>query len=70
PSTGKLESVGVLPERQRYGDDLSVAYLFDGIYNYQAALDAHKGRVVSFAKADTKNKRNIHLFDTILKDLN
>ncbi|AFL97493.1 SusC/RagA family TonB-linked outer membrane protein [Ornithobacterium rhinotracheale] len=70
PSTGKLEYVGGLQEGQRYGDDLIVAYLFDGIYNDQAALDADKGRVVSFAKADTKNQRNIHLGDTRWKDLN
>nr|WP_260390341.1 SusC/RagA family TonB-linked outer membrane protein [Ornithobacterium rhinotracheale] len=70
PDTKEIEYVGGLQEGQRYGDDIIVSYIFDGIYNDQAALDAHKNRVVNFGQTNTQNKREIHLGDTRWKDLN
>lgn len=66
PATGKTKYVGGLQEGERVGYDLITAYVFDGVYQTQADIDEHAGRVVEFAvKKDTR-----FLGDTRWKDLN
>jgi len=66
PSTGESKYVGGLQEGERVGYDLITAYVFDGVYQTQADIDEHAGRVVEFA-----NKKDIRfLGDTRWKDLN
>lgn len=66
PSTGKTEYVGGLQEGERVGYDLITAYVFEGVYQTQEQIDAHKDRKVEFAHK--KDKR--FLGDAIWKDLN
>lgn len=64
--TGDSKYVGGLQEGERVGYDLITAYVFDGVYQTQADIDADAGRVVEFATQ--KNTR--FLGDTRWKDLN
>lgn len=66
PATGKTKYVGGLQEGERIGYDLITGYVFDGVYQTQADIDAHAGRVVEFAH----NKKKRFLGDTRWKDLN
>ncbi len=65
-ATGKTKYVGGLQEGERVGYDVITAYVFDGVYQTQEQIDAHKDRKVQFAKK--KNQR--FLGDAIWKDLN
>ncbi len=66
PATGTTKYVGGLQEGERVGYDLITAYVFDGVYQTQEQIDAHKDRTVEFARK--KNQR--FLGDAIWKDLN
>ncbi|WP_204375011.1 SusC/RagA family TonB-linked outer membrane protein [Sunxiuqinia dokdonensis] len=66
PATGETKYVGGLQEGERVGYDVITAYVFDGVYQTQADIDEHDGRVVEFAvQKDTR-----FLGDTRWKDLN
>lgn len=65
-STNETIFVGGLQEGERIGFDLITAYVFDGVYQTQAELDAHKDRRVDFAF--NPNKR--FLGDSRWKDIN
>ncbi|WP_299576775.1 TonB-dependent receptor [uncultured Sunxiuqinia sp.] len=66
PKTGESKYVGGLQEGERVGYDLITAFVFDGVYQTQADIDEHAGRVVEFAtQKDTR-----FLGDTRWKDLN
>lgn len=66
PATGTTKYVGGLQEGERVGLDLITAYVFDGVYQTQADIDEHAGRIVEFAtKRDTR-----FLGDARWKDLN
>ncbi|WP_320113507.1 SusC/RagA family TonB-linked outer membrane protein [Draconibacterium orientale] len=66
PKTGGTKYVGGLQEGERVGYDVITAYVFDGVYQTQADIDADAGRVVEFAtQKDTR-----FLGDTRWKDLN
>jgi TonB-linked SusC/RagA family outer membrane protein len=66
PATGGSKYVGGLQEGERIGYDVITAYVFDGVYQTQADIDEHAGRVVEFA-----TKKNVRfLGDTRWKDLN
>ncbi|MCU4174204.1 SusC/RagA family TonB-linked outer membrane protein [Carboxylicivirga sp. N1Y90] len=66
PATGGTKYVGGLQEGERVGYDLITAYVFDGVYQTQADIDAHAGRIVEFAhRKDTR-----FLGDTRWKDIN
>ncbi|WP_439183314.1 SusC/RagA family TonB-linked outer membrane protein [Carboxylicivirga taeanensis] len=65
-ATGQTKYVGGLQEGERVGYDVITAYVFDGVYQTQADIDEHAGRVVEFAHdEDTR-----YLGDTRWKDLN
>ena len=66
PATKGTKYVGGLQEGERVGYDVITAYVFDGVYQTQADIDEHAGRVVEFATK--KNTR--FLGDTRWKDLN
>ncbi|MCY1721198.1 SusC/RagA family TonB-linked outer membrane protein [Prolixibacteraceae bacterium Z1-6] len=66
PKTGETKYVGGLQEGERVGLDLITGYVFDGVYQTQADIDEHAGRVVEFA-----TKKDVRfLGDTRWKDLN
>ena len=66
PATGGSKYVRGLQEGKRVGHDVITAYVFDGVYQTQADIDEHAGRIVEFAyKGDTR-----FLGDTRWKDLN
>lgn len=65
-ASGKEVWARTLEEGKRVGYDEIVAYVFDGVYQTQEQLDAHKGRVVEFA---TKKDKQF-LGDARWKDLN
>lgn len=66
PKTGGTKYVGGLQEGERVGLDLITAYVFDGVYQTQADIDADAGRTVEFA-----TKKDVRfLGDTRWKDLN
>ncbi len=65
-ATGETKYVGGLQEGERVGYDLITAYVFEGVYQTQEQIDAHKDRIVEFAKK--KDQR--FLGDAIWKDLN
>lgn len=66
PATGETKYVGGLQEGERVGYDVITGYVFDGVYQTQADIDEHAGRVVEFAtQKDTR-----FLGDTRWKDLN
>jgi len=66
PATGGTKYVGGLQEGERVGLDLITAYVFEGVYQTQADIDAHAGRVVDFA-----TRKDVRfLGDTKWKDLN
>lgn len=66
PATGDTKYVGGLQEGERVGYDVVTAYVFDGVYQTQADIDEHAGRVVEFAtQKDTR-----FLGDARWKDLN
>ncbi|WP_346862681.1 TonB-dependent receptor [uncultured Draconibacterium sp.] len=66
PKTGGTMYVGGLQEGERVGLDVITAYVFDGVYQTQADIDEHEGRLVEFATQ--KDVR--FLGDTRWKDLN
>lgn len=66
PATGETKYVGGLQEGERVGYDVITAYVFDGVYQTQADIDEHDGRVVEFAV----QKETRFLGDTRWKDLN
>ncbi|MDD4632028.1 MAG: SusC/RagA family TonB-linked outer membrane protein [Proteiniphilum sp.] len=66
PKTGETKYVGGLQEGERVGLDVITAYLFDGVYQTQAEIDADKDRTVEFAW----NKKKRFLGDTRWKDIN
>lgn len=66
PSTGETKYVGGLQEGERVGYDLITAYVFEGVYQTQEQIDAHKDRRVEFAHK--KDQR--FLGDAIWKDVN
>jgi hypothetical protein len=66
PETGTNIYVGGLQEGERVGLDLITAYVFDGVYQTQADIDEHEGRIVEFAYRDDVR----FLGDTRWKDLN
>ncbi len=66
PETGGTKYVGGLQEGERVGYDVITAYVFDGVYQTQADIDAHEGRIVEFAY----DKDTRYLGDAIWKDLN
>ncbi|KJF42839.1 membrane protein [Draconibacterium sediminis] len=66
PKTGDTKYVGGLQEGERVGLDVITAYVFDGVYQTQADIDADAGRIVEFA-----TKKDVRfLGDTRWKDLN
>ncbi len=66
PKTGGTKYVGGLQEGERVGYDVITAYVFDGVYQTQADIDAHAGRIVEFA-----TKKDVRfLGDARWKDLN
>ena len=66
PATGETKYVGGLQEGERVGYDVITGYVFDGVYQTQADIDEHAGRVVEFAtQKDTR-----FLGDSRWKDLN
>lgn len=66
PKTKKSIYVGGLQQGERIGNDLVTAYVFDGVYQTQAEIDADKDRIVQFAYVN--NQR--FLGDSRWKDLN
>ncbi|MDO4228483.1 MAG: TonB-dependent receptor [Capnocytophaga sp.] len=48
PALGRTVFVGGRQEGQRVGDDLIIGYLDEGVYQTQAQLDEHAGRIVNF----------------------
>jgi TonB-linked SusC/RagA family outer membrane protein len=66
PKTGGTKYVGGLQEGERVGLDLITAYVFDGVYQTQADIDADAGRTVEFATKKDVRFRG----DTRWKDLN
>ncbi|MGQ7868634.1 SusC/RagA family TonB-linked outer membrane protein [Sunxiuqinia sp. sy24] len=66
PATGGTQYVGGLQEGERVGYDVITAYVFDGVYQTQADIDEHAGRIVEFAT----DKDTRFLGDTRWKDLN
>lgn len=66
PKTGETKYVGGLQEGKRVGLDVITAYLFDGVYQTQAEIDANKDRIVEFAW----DKKKRFLGDTRWKDIN
>ncbi|MHA7110203.1 SusC/RagA family TonB-linked outer membrane protein [Sunxiuqinia elliptica] len=65
-ATGETKYVGGLQEGERVGYDVITGYVFDGVYQTQADIDEHAGRVVEFAtQKDTR-----FLGDTRWKDMN
>lgn len=66
PKTGGTKYVGGLQEGERVGYDVITAYVFDGVYQTQADIDEHAGRIVEFA-----TKKDVRfLGDARWKDLN
>lgn len=65
-ASGKNIYVGGLQEGEQIGNDLITAYAFDGVYQTEAQIEAHKDRTVEFAW--NQNKR--FLGDARWKDLN
>lgn len=66
PKTGETKYVGGLQEGERVGYDIVTGYVFDGVYQTQAEIDADAGRRVEFAWNKTKR----FLGDTRWKDIN
>lgn len=66
PETGENIYVGGLQEGERVGYDVITAYIFDGVYQTQADIDADAGRIVEFATQQDVR----FLGDTRWKDLN
>ncbi|MEZ4997603.1 MAG: SusC/RagA family TonB-linked outer membrane protein [Bacteroidales bacterium] len=66
PVTGTTIYVGGLQEGERVGYDVITAYIFEGVYQTQAQIDAHAGRIVEFAQ----DKDTRFLGDAIWKDVN
>lgn len=66
PETGGTIYVGGLQEGERVGYDVITAYIFEGVYQTQADIDAHAGRIVEFAQ----DKDTRFLGDAIWKDVN
>lgn len=66
PGTNKTTYLGGIQQGYRIGTDEIVGYVFDGVYQTQAQLDAHKGRRVDFAT----NKTTQFLGDAIWRDIN
>lgn len=66
PSTGKEVYVGGLQEGERVGNDLIVAYAYDGVYKNQQELNEAQNLNVTFASKGTEH----FLGDARWKDLN
>jgi TonB-linked SusC/RagA family outer membrane protein len=66
PETDATIYVGGLQEGERVGYDVITAYIFEGVYQTQAQIDAHAGRIVEFAQ----DKDTRFLGDAIWKDVN
>lgn len=66
PVSGTTIYVGGLQEGERVGYDVITAYIFEGVYQTQAQIDAHAGRIVEFAQ----DKDTRFLGDAIWKDVN